>query len=277
MVVPFSEKIPVIHFAQLALDCYNDPGDDDLRNNFNKLWVRVDEWPRKSSFHHSYLNVGPGGTTHGTMNDNYEADPKTGFYASLYKNILNGVGVIAIRGTSSVLDDITDGEYVFDKVTDQYSEALEFVARVKRNQRFKDLKRFYVCGHSLGGIIGKMIAPRTELSTIAFNSPGVREYLIKRNLPSFLKHPFLEQKVVTYCANGDPIGNLRHDNDVGSYKFVDVLGGEKIPDDHDRLNDLTFIKDVIFDKGVHFKFLKYHGMGDMYKAIKRSQFKNDKI
>ena len=217
----------VVELAQLALDAYNSPTEDNLRQNeFNQIWAKVDEWPRKDDFTRT---VGVGKTT--------DYDQYTGFYASFYENIATGVGVIAIRGTDSTLDDIVDIEYVSNKAFAQYEEAISFFHTVKNHYLFSGIQKIYVCGHSLGGILAKMVAPITGYDTIAFNSPGVREYLDLRHLPTHYsgikatpyKDAFDRQQIITYCARADTIGNLRHDNDLGSYKFVDVKGGQQIP------------------------------------------------
>ena len=270
----FEDKTKVTDFAQLALDCYNDPKDDDVRNNeFNKLWRKVDQWPRTDDYKL---------TT--DVNGSVDYDMYTGFYAAFYVNTATGVGAIAIRGTSNttnLTDYLADADYVFDKAVEQYDEALKFVKLIQNAFQWSALKKKYVCGHSLGGILAKMIAPRTGLDTIAFNSPGVVQYLKHRNLP-YTKSNFNDssssisrkQTIITYCANGCPIGNLRHDNDVGSYKWVSVKGEERIPDQHDRIYDKVFINAAI-DAGI--TLTKYHKMGDLYKVLKTSEYKNDRI
>ena len=284
----FKDKTPVTHFAQLALDCYNSPKDDEYRKQFNRSWVKVDEWPRKTDPYYDPKQLG--------------ADKDTGFYGAFYKNTTTNVGAIAIRGTSSVLDYLVDGEYVFDIPVKQYEEALNFVAKVKA--LYPNVKKLYVCGHSLGGIIAKMIAPRIGLNTIAFNSPGVVQFLKKRNLPwvraynsdAMCSIP-AKQTIITYCANGCPIGNLRHDNDVGVYKWLPVLGEKRIPDSSDRINftklagsimELNmdpidaidnipdFVKHTfINEQGI--VLLKYHSMVEMYVSLKSGLYQNDRI
>ena len=279
----FEDKTKVTNFAQLALDCYNDPKDDDVRNNeFNRLWRKVDQWPRKDDYKL---------TT--DVNGSVDYDMYTGFYAAFYVNTATGVGAIAIRGTSmttNFTDYIADGDYVFDKVVDQYDEALKFVKLIQNSFQWSALKKKYVCGHSLGGILAKMIAPRTGLDTIAFNSPGVVQYLKKRKLP-YIRAPFSDarcsipqrQTIITYCANGCPIGNLRHDNDVGPYKWLPVLGEKRIPDQDDRIknvvgNDaLAALFPSEFVKTALSNLLDYHKMGDMYAALKKSNYSNDRI
>ena len=188
----------------------------------------------------------------------------------------------------------------------QYEEALKYVSKIKA--LYPNVKKLYVCGHSLGGIVAKMIAPRTGLNTVAFNSPGVVQFLKAKNLPYF-RAPIsnamcavpMSQTVITYCANGDPIGNLRHDNDVGVYKWLPVLGEKKIPDNEDRIDGKNLVKglldmsngifdanDAEFDKGlseipgyekavVEARLLNFHYMKLIYEALKKSDYKNDRV
>ena len=38
----FEDKVNVMSFAHLAMDCYNDPKDDIYRAGFNRSWMKVD-------------------------------------------------------------------------------------------------------------------------------------------------------------------------------------------------------------------------------------------
>ena len=278
MLTKYEDKIPIIYFAQMALDCYNDPKDDDVRDNeFNRLWRKVDQWPRADDYKL---------TT--DVNGSVDYDMYTGFYAAFYVNTATGVGIIAIRGTSDTTnftDYWADVNYTFDKAIEQYDEALEFVKMIKNSFQWSALKMKYVCGHSLGGIIAKMIAPRTGLNTIAFNSPGVKQYL-KEKKPQFAIKTFSGQRIITYCAKGDTIGNFRSDNDFEPYKFVDVLGGAKIPDKDSRLSRLpeliidSFIEEKSENKKHKFRTpMTYHSMIKLYEALKKkdSIYRNDRI
>lgn len=149
-----------------------------------------------------------------------------------------------------------------DKVTSQYDEALCFWFSIHNYVKLRKISKLYVTGHSLGGIIAKMISPLTGCDTIAFNSPGVREYLQRRKLPAHKRTA--TQTIITFCAKADPIGNLRHDNDLGPYRWVDVEGGKQIPESEDRLKSLTYLEDCRVG-------VKYHGMLEMYKALKNER------
>lgn len=271
MMTPYEEKTPVIHFAQLALDCYNDPNDDNIRKYFNKLWVKVDQWPRKNDFK---LTTQVNGTV--------DYDIYTGLYAAFYVNSFTGVGVIAIRGTSSLLDGIADEDYAFDKFNYQFSEAKNYAEIIKSSHTWSALKKKYICGHSLGGIVAKVIAPMIGFDAIAFNSPGVKEYLKKRH-PFYAKKSSANQRIVTYCAKGDTIGNFRHDNDFEPYVFIDVNHGQKLDDKIDRLATLpSLIKESFIEKKdgeIHMRTpMTYHSMKYMYTALKTDNIhKNDRI
>lgn len=258
----------VTEFAQLSLDVYNDPKNDSLRrDSFSKLWVRIQEWPRKEERTVTISNprIAPR-----TVLSDHDYDEASGFYAALYKHILTGIGVLAIRGTdASVLPDIVaDYDYIMNKVTAQYEQVMRFWFSIRHFTGLRKINKLYVTGHSLGGIIAKMISPITGCDTIAFNSPGVREYLQRRELPTYKRT--IEQKIITYCARADPIGNLRHDNDLGKYMWVDVKGGEKIPDSEDRLNSWEFLRDCKVGT-------EYHGMADMFKALKSGEYRNGRF
>ncbi len=295
----YFSKVSVLDFARLALDVYHDPKDRELlRKEFNPLWQKIDEWPRKAVFQHSFLNVGPGGTTHGKMNGSRETDPKTGFYASFYRNMATDVGVLVIRGTDSIMDGIEDYHYATNLHVDQYAQASTFWHIIKDYYLITDAKKLYICGHSLGGIIAKMIAPITGADTIAFNSSGVTEYLKNNHLQC--QRASYDQVVVTYCANGDPVGNLNHVGDISEYRFLSVLGEEKMSDLFDKIepnqieNSIQKMKQGLYnhskkeiieaynslpeyDQLAITNKMKYHSMNIMYKALKDSIYKNNYI
>ena len=127
------------------------------------------------------LRTGSSRTIHTTKFG--DCDEKNGFYAAFYKNFTTGIGVLVIRGTDSLHDGLADAEYVMNVATSQYKEAKTFWHIMKDHYLFSDVKKMYLCGHSLGGIVAKMIAPMTGLDTIAFNSRDVKVYLINRHLP----------------------------------------------------------------------------------------------
>ena len=93
-----------------------------------------------------------------------------------------------------------------------------------------------------------------------------------------------KQKIITYCANGDPIGNSRHDNDVGSDKWLPVKGEARIPDQSDRVKNVfendalaaIFPSEFVEDT-VKAYLTKYHSMKDKYQTLKNSRYKNGTI
>ena len=185
----------------------------------------------------------------------------TGLKAVVYLNENEKKSVLAIRGTATgdlfkkldIGTCISDLEYVFNNRSAMLDQLIAFFDKLKKNPIIKQYPLAAITGHSLGGMMAKMLAPHANLPTVAFNSPGIKEYLLKSkpNYPINVSAP-----VVTYSAQGDPIGNFRHDCDVGKYIFLPI--GPKIPEDQDRLKSLTFIemsfKDLFF----------YHKMIDLF-------------
>jgi len=260
--------------AQLAMDVYNGSDVIELRDlpasqgGFNKLWNKIASFPLQ------------------------DADPKTGFYAAYYLNTATRNTVMAIRGTDSIIDGIVDMFYAdnsdtfsllglkpsglidravlesvnlfirskLDPVFQQVRQAKSFFSYISKDNYWKKAPRTYICGHSLGGIVAKIIAPQLKCDTIAFNSPGVGEYLDHQNLSRCTAGI----NVRTYLAEGDPIGNLRRDNDVGDHKFVQVKDGQHILEEHDRMADREYFKAV-----ARARLLNYHPIKYMYHTLKR--------
>ena len=108
----YIDKPLVSDFAQLALDVYNDFGDNDLRQNeFNKSWIKIDQWPRKNDYVLNHQEV--------------DYDINTGFYAAFYINQVTGVAVLSIRGTvfSETGDVANDGNFLLNSGLSQFPEA----------------------------------------------------------------------------------------------------------------------------------------------------------
>ena len=180
----------IIDFAQLSLDIYDDPEYADLKSGYSTNWSRVC----------------------------FKSNPISGFFAALYMNKSTNIGVISIRGTSNTPDKIADIKFVvYRGVQEQYAEIKDYINFLKNSVIYKNINIKYCCGHSLGGILAKAIAPVSELDTIAFNSSGVKAFLIQNNLKSNVK---TDQTIITYTANGDLVGNFRtYEDTTKSYKF----------------------------------------------------------
>lgn len=80
----------ILDFAQMSLDVYGSKQD-----TFSNLWFRINEWPRKEDRTHiiSSLKAAPR-----TVSSEKDYEESTGFYAALYRHIITGVGIVAIRG-----------------------------------------------------------------------------------------------------------------------------------------------------------------------------------
>lgn len=57
-------------------------------------------------------------------------------------------------------------------------EALKKVYRILKVS-IKENPIKFVCGHSLGGILAKLLSPISKQATCAFNSPGVLDFLME--------------------------------------------------------------------------------------------------
>ncbi len=217
----------VLDLAQLALDVYNDPAEDDIRKKyFNANWIAgpTNNHRGQKKFDRTAM-----------ANNEYPSYscPKTGLYARIYYNKHSNYSVLAIRGTEGKYNDFaTDAGYMLNYTElQQYEDAKEFFYEMKKYlQKTKPMR--YVCGHSLGGILAKMIAPNTHLPTCAFNSPGVLDFLLSvqakkmesEKLP-FNKDDIVinlgpKQVVVTFIANKDMIGETNHQMDLGSRFYL---------------------------------------------------------
>ena len=203
-------QVPVLEFAQLALDVYDDPDANDVRPGFNKAWAKLNTWTSMNQFH-----------------------------ATFYKNMVTNVGVLSIRGTvTSIFPTlIADSQYgigEFDsKNMSQFTDAIKFYIFLQTYPLWKETKEKYVTGHSLGGMLSKALAPITGLNTIAFNSPGMNKFLKENNFSSNL---VLNQKQITYSATYDTVGNLLNLYDNGKYILVDT------PKENDtKLNELNLM------------------------------------
>lgn len=102
----------------------------------------------------------------------------SGFFARLYYSELAAGYVLAFRGTQlsdwgSVSADL---EYGAGARPALYSCAMDVFHAVLRHTP-KALGHIAFAGHSLGGILAKLLAVDTGITSVAFNSPGVKRFL----------------------------------------------------------------------------------------------------
>ena len=227
-------QVPVTDFAQLALDVYEDPDANDVRPGFNKAWAKLNSWTSMNQFH-----------------------------ATFYKNMMTNVGVLAIRGTVPAINKtvIQDLDYFTalaeSKDIPQYHDALSFYNFIENYPDWKNIKEKYVCGHSLGGMLAKAIAPITGFNTIAFNSPSITNFLLNNHYPVALKDP-KHQKQLTYAAKNDFIGNLLSQWDLGKYVILEHPKELDTPENN---------KEHLF----------WHSMKRLYTTLKNGIHRNDKF
>jgi len=192
---------------------------------------------------------------------------KTYFKAAIYVNRLHRCSVLAIRGT--VLSEVetffadvgfaTNTSFV---IRPMYEQALRFYREVgmSNNKILRENPIVACTGHSLGGIIAKMIAPVTGLSTYTFNSPGVKPYLRNNKLQMGI---LANQEIVTFYAKGDWIGNFHREMDFGTHIPLSVLGSKDIkykdiPSYMPGEGGLTYVFE---------KFMTYHAMVDIFNHL----------
>ena len=209
-----------------------------------------------------------------TPDKSYDYDPYTGFYSQIYVNNITGIGVISIRGTDNSISGLEDAKYFTNISLPQYKRACDFWRYLKNGFIYSKIDLHYVCGHSLGGILAKLIAPVTGLKTVAFNSPGVKEFLTSQNprLPSNV-YP---NQVVNFCASSDPIGMFRSDNDLGKYTKLDIKNySEKIKplsQEETRVKSLSYLSKAFIENQTDF-----HSMRKMYEYIRDQKQFNYKL
>jgi len=248
--------INVLDFAQLAIAAYGK--DDPILNerDFHSNWVKVDCYPRPDDGIFNFKVI--------------DYDIHNGFSAAFYIHSITGCGVIAIRGTNpKILDDLlNDAAFSFNLAMSQYDDAILFCNIIKTSPYWKNLTKIYICGHSLGGILAKMISPFSHLDTIAFNSPGVVNELTKQSKSTRLN---FTQKIVTYIAQADLIGNFEHLHDFGAFKMVNVLNGKPLnPAETSSIISVDSLLTMVKHG------MEYHLMTNMYNALK-GQFQHDYI
>ncbi len=200
----------------------------------------------------------------------------TGFKAALYISAFYNCSILVFRGTeqNDPMTFITDLLYTANIVPEMYKQAIHFYNYVLCLPFIKYYPLIACTGHSLGGIIAKMIAPVTGLSTYTFNSPGVLQILRENNFPIGLR---LGQEVLTFIAEADPVGHLRWDNDFGGKEedhiFLPVFDGKRI------VAGSIFYHDNVLFEGININYLNnfiknkfiYHGIVDMFYFLKTAK------
>ncbi len=181
----------VVDLAQLSLAVYG-----LNESNFNPLWSEVKSY----------------------------TDSNLGLKMSLYLNSVKKIGAVAIRGSDNEANVVEDLKYVvYADLHNLYKSIIQFVGTVKKGKLYPGYKIDYITGHSLGGIMAKMVAPVTKTTTIAFNASGVRTYCIQNRL-----NTNISSVVKTYISKGDIVGHFREVEDFGNHYEVVVNGVKEI-------------------------------------------------
>lgn len=247
----------ILLLAQLALDVYDGKDDDDLRkSHFNKDWIAHFTVARNVK---NILDI--------KIDEKLLIEcEKEGLFARVYGNKNYAYRILAIRGTepTSTGDLVADIRYFMNIEIKQF-EALKNVYQILEVS-IKDRPIQFVCGHSLGGILAKLLSPISKQDTCAFNSPGVLENLVK-----IMKKFFLgpKQKIVTYIAKRDLVGEYAHHADIGKRIFVATTNDNKISkfetEDPRKLNELPELT------------MKFHSMRDFFIFMHKSNYGEVKL
>lgn len=113
----------------------------------------------------------------GRLVDDETKKHRAGFYARLYYNPIFDHYVIAFRGTSfsSPATLLADAQYTTGHKPKIYQQAVIFYAELLENLSDVENPQAQISftGHSLGGIIAKILAVETGVRAVAFNAPGI--------------------------------------------------------------------------------------------------------
>jgi hypothetical protein len=114
----------------------------------------------------------PPDSTNGWTRMTIAPNTASGFSAVAYRNS-NGEVAIAFRGTDSLKDMVTNGAFVSNGWRQQFSDAADFVNKVKLEMRDQGISGApIVTGHSLGGGIAQVMGKMFGLNGAAFDAPG---------------------------------------------------------------------------------------------------------
>ncbi len=205
----------------------------------------------------------------------------SGLFVCIYTNFKLGISVMAIRGTEpdnygDLYDDIKFMTYTGGQLQ-QSKDALSFYNSIKKSKTYEKEPINFICGHSLGGIIAKVIGPRTDCHVCAFNSPGVLDYLYDKKLPIEIKN---NQIIKTYVANMDVVGEFMGWAELGEREYLATTEknkerhnyNEKDPEIFEKKSPYYAVLSIVWKtKNEAFSF---HGMGDLFIYMHRNNFEN---
>ena len=181
-------------------------------------------------------------STKGSNKSQDYGELRSGFYACVYENLISKEKVMVIKGTYflSAEDLINDLSY---GITDLFRKRIPMDEYKKMSKHLINLFAIspelknsiqYVCGHSLGGILAKMIACEFELNAVAFNSPSVK------NVMTMYQLPIRPKSITTVHCKNDLVFNLNPDT-IG--KRFELDPGYS-PDDPEKI-DFTRVREKL--------------------------------
>jgi hypothetical protein len=151
---------------------------------------------------------------------------RTGFSGAVYK--ANGYAAITFRGTdkTSAVDWIHNAG-CHSILATQFSEAMAYARAALANLNL-DIRRTYVCGHSLGGGLTKYVTHNltqggsAPLAGVSFNGPGLTSGAFERGLVNMLGigamtlHWALSRSDTPTSSGSAPIANVNIVGDLVS-------------------------------------------------------------
>lgn len=216
---------------------------------------------------------------------------KTGLFARVYHKIGTSYSVLAIRGTEGTLNDLSEDSYFMTNSIlgtninlDQVAYLVNFIHEIMQKKEYSNRPIKFLCGHSLGGIIAKLVATITGLHTCAFNSPGVLKWLQMKgwNVPTNSSSTIIK----TYVVNHDEVGETFANFDIGERITLATTSNNTISCENLFSNKIdfnllsTYAKcDNIIIKSLHNylttkKIMGYHSMATLFDYMYQNNYEN---
>lgn len=218
------------------------------------------------------------------------ADTSTGMQALLLQS--GGKYVIAFRGTSSILDWVTNFQIAADNYNPQFNDAFTFVQNILNDKNLNvTTSNLTLTGHSLGGILTQSVGAVLQIPGYAYNPWGsdvlaslepdnigdqLLQYLQRAisgaNVPD-ANLDFAKNNIVNVSyqddgfLNGDPLSNLATgviSEHLGA--FIPIWGSNKGPIAGHLMGALNPAIEHANEILTHFENTTYKQLSDAYTA-----------
>ena len=137
-------------------------------------------------------------------------DPVTdnGFYASAFLNRRTGQLVIAFRGSNDLSDWIANSTFVSGVLPSQFSQAFDFISKVKDAVGNIPDANIVLTGHSLGGGLAALASVATGIEAVTFDAPKIGAFMGELARRYGTPAPGFANKIQLYWASTDEIHKL---------------------------------------------------------------------